>query len=461
MTQAGYLIQHIKAGSWRAQIGESSLMDFQSTNAGQTALREDHTGQPVPIMGFDMGGEVFELDNRILRGIYPEKGALYHNVLQTCEKNDLFAAGIILTRKLNECLDLDLPYELVLEHARVPFVSYPHEWPASMLKAAAELHVRLFVELGVHGLTIKDWHPYNILFEATRPIFVDFCSIIPLAELPKEEYLTPPQVPVRFRRFWDTTSRYVWEMYRRMYIPYFLSPLLGMANQEHGKVRSRLFATTMNVANDYMSPMEVLSQRRLHRWRFAWWERVKRIALIDPSPTKRLFFHLLTREIKNLTVAPAPSGYLDYYAAKGERFAFEPSEVWTRKQLVIYNVIRDERPSTLLDIGSNTGWFSILAARMGCQVVALDIDESCANELYTKAEADELPILPLVMDISNPTPSLWPAKHMSNLPHWIVRTNTPVLLAAEQRFKCDMVLALAIVHHLTLGLGLSLDRVSQ
>jgi hypothetical protein len=135
----------------------------------------------------------------VLRGIYPGNGALYRQVLRTCEAHDLFRFGIVATREadVNPCPSLS--YDLVLEHERITFVSYPHEWPAYMLKDAALFHIDLYRKLAEHGLTIKDWHPYNILFKAAEPIFVDFASVIPVENLSKEEYLTPPRSPRFFQ----------------------------------------------------------------------------------------------------------------------------------------------------------------------------------------------------------------------------------------------------------------------
>lgn len=435
-------------------------MDYPSSRSARVKPGACESSQPTPIMGFDAAGEVFEVDNRLFRGIYRGRGGLYREVLEVCKQNDLFAAGIIRTHESEDSFASHVAYELLLEHEKIPFISYPHEWSASMLKAAAALHVQLYLELGGCGLTLKDWHPYNILFRGAEPVFVDFCSVIPLAELASEDYLTPPLVPAPFDRFWDTTSKYVYEMYRRMCVPYFLLPLFGMANQEHARMRRRLFATTMNAANEVMRPNEVLPEEGWKRWRFQWQERLKRIALVDPRPTKSLFFELLAHEIGALDVEPRPSGYIGYYAAKGEAFDFEQSEVWTRKQSIIHDLIRDERPRTLLDVGSNTGWFSVLAAKMGCKVVAVDIDESCSDHLYLSAKGRSLPILPLVMDISDPTPSLWPAREFKSLPQWLMRSESPVLLPAQQRLACDVVLALAIVHHLVLGIGKSFDEVT-
>lgn len=72
-----------------------------------------------------------------------------------------------------------------------------------MLKDAALLHIDLFIRLGRHGLVFKDWHPYNILFKGTNPVFVDFGSIIPTDQLLNEAYLTPPRVTPPFGLLWQ------------------------------------------------------------------------------------------------------------------------------------------------------------------------------------------------------------------------------------------------------------------
>src|SRR5688500_4898470 len=89
------------------------------------------------LVGFDTAGEPFVSGDRVLRGIYRGNADTVRRVLRTCEKHDLFSHGIVATRELAENPHPELAYEMVLEHERIPFVSYPHEWSASMFKEAA------------------------------------------------------------------------------------------------------------------------------------------------------------------------------------------------------------------------------------------------------------------------------------------------------------------------------------
>src|SRR3990170_3349249 len=64
----------------------------------------------------------------------------------------------------------------VLRHERIPFVSYPYEWPFSMLKDAALLQLDLLLAGLEHDMVLKDSTPYNVQFRGARPTFVDIGS---------------------------------------------------------------------------------------------------------------------------------------------------------------------------------------------------------------------------------------------------------------------------------------------
>jgi len=69
--------------------------------------------------------------------------------------------------------------QTVLEHERIPFTSYPHEWPPEMLHSAAALTLALAEELIEEGLGLKDATPHNVLFRGPQPVFIDVLSIEP------------------------------------------------------------------------------------------------------------------------------------------------------------------------------------------------------------------------------------------------------------------------------------------
>lgn len=412
------------------------------------------------LAGFDDVGETFVSEGRVLRGIYPNKAVEVRGVLQTCIAHDLFKHGIVATRELADNPHPELGYELTLEHARVPFVTFPHEWPASMLHAAAKFHVALFQKLGEHGLTLKDWHPYNILFDGTEPVFVDFTSIIPAVELPKQGYLADAKAPAGFG-MWDEYSIALYRMYRLTYDAYFGLPLEMMRQGRHAEARKRLIETPLNATDSGMLRGEVFAGQSLARARYELNDLRLRLALNEKGPVKRKFFSLLARMLDGMQVAVRGSAYSSYYADKSEAFASEPSPDWTNKQNVVHDALTRFSPQTVLDIGSNTGWFSLLAAKLGSNVVGVDLDEACIDSLFAAAKRERLSVLPLVANLIAPPPDIF-AKTFADEPSLSrIGGVAPLYPSPEKRLACEMVMALAIVHHLALGQGHSFERIAQ
>ena len=103
------------------------------------------------------------------------------------------------------------------------------------------------------------------------------------------------------------------------------------------------------------------------------------------------------------------------------------------KRRVVNEIILRCKPKSLLDIGSNTGWFSKLAALNGINVIAFDLDETSINKLYQNNKLQNLKILPLAMNFVKPTPAYGISLRC---------------IPAIERYKAEMVLGLAIMHHL-------------
>ena len=412
------------------------------------------------LVGFDTAGEPFVAGDRVFRGIYKGNAEAVRNVLHVCETNDLFSHGIVETRELAENPYPDLDYEMVLEHERIPFVSYPHEWSASMFKEAALLHVALFERLAEHGLTLKDWHPLNILYSGTRPVFVDFTSIIPIESLASQPHLESARPPKGYGDMWDESSKAVYEMYRLMYDPYFGLPLAMMDRGHHARARQRIYETTLNTGDDIITRREVFGDSLLRRILYELDDRMLRLSLREKSASKGAFFRRVRKSIARRKAALKGSVYSSYYEDKNEVFAAQPSEAWTNKQHGVHRAVTTMRPSTVLDLGSNTGWFSMLAAKLGSSVVAVDLDEASIDRLFAEARRERLDVLPLVANLVRPLPPL-EAKVFHDEPSLsLLGEGAPLVSQPDTRLRCEMVLALALVHHLALGQGHPFDEIA-
>lgn len=417
-------------------------------------------GQVTRLVGFDTAGEPFLSDGRVFRGIYRGNADVTRRVLAICEKNDLFSRGVVATREPPDNPHPELDYEMLLEHERVPFVAFPHEWSASMFKEAALFHIELFQELEKYGLTLKDWHPQNILFSGTRPVFVDFTSIIPVEELPNQEYLKSGRPPGAFADRWDATSKAIYEMYRLMFEPYVGLPLAMMDRGHHAKARQRIYETTLNAADSVITRNEVFADSLYRRLRYEGEQLLLQTALLEKGTKKPAFFRRLHSIVKSRQAALKGSAYSSYYEDKNEAFSSEPEPDWTNKQHGVHGALAQFKPRTVLDLGSNTGWFSMLAAKLGSSVVAVDLDEASIDRLFNDAKNQKLDILPLVANLVRPLPALAANVYENEPSLSLIGDALPLISQPDTRLQCEMVMALAIVHHLALGQAHSFEDIA-
>jgi hypothetical protein len=102
----------------------------------------------------------------------------------------------------------------------------------------------------------------------------------------------------------------------------------------------------------------------------------------------------------------------------------------------------------------------MLAAKLGSSVVAVDLDEASIDRLFADARRQGLDILPLVANLTHALPALYPKVFEDEPSLSLIGEGPPLVAPADERLQCDMVLALAIVHHLALGQALTFDAIA-
>jgi len=103
---------------------------------------------------------------------------------------------------------------------------------------------------------------------------------------------------------------------------------------------------------------------------------------------------------------------------------------------------------TVWDLGANIGTYSWIAASRGARVVAIDNDHAAIDHLSRALLARGEPnVLPLVVDILNPTPRVgWENAERS---------------ALLDRGPVDLVMALALLHHVVIAANVPIKRVAR
>lgn len=310
-----------------------------------------------------------------------------------------------------------------IEHQPIDFLTWPYEWPFSMLKDAALLQLRLLATSIPHGWTLKDATPFNVQWPGTRPTFIDVPSFIP----------------------W---SGQYWHGYRQFCATY-LTPLLMAAHlgiPSQPLLRARLEGIPAEEALRYFPGLRRFRRGvPSHVWFPAKAERAaakasaRRKSSGKQSQTALLaLVESLRRLVSSLSYRPASpwtgySGthsYADADYDKKERFVAEQTAA--------------RRPHLVWDLGANTGHMAQVAARSAGVVIAVDSDHDAIELLYRKISGADQPrnVVPLVVDIANPSPGLG----------WAGRERP----AFDSRRKPDMVLCLALIHHVRVAANVPL-----
>jgi SAM-dependent methyltransferase len=309
----------------------------------------------------------------------------------------------------------------VLQHEPIPFVSYPYEWTFSMLKDAALLQLDLLLDALDHDLILKDSSPYNVQFKGARPVFIDVGAF---------ERLREGELWVGYRQF----------------CMLYLYPLLLQA------LKGVDFQPWLRGSIDGIPPTQM---RSLMSFR----DRFRR------GLTTNVFLHArlegrdredadVKRELKRSSLAKqlilANVRKMRKLVARLE--SMPPRNVWTeygehntyteedaRRKDEFVRAAATSRPWRLAwDLGCNTGRHSRIAAEGAGYVVAIDADPGPVELLYRELrDAGDETILPLTMNVADPSPGLG----------WRGRERAPLL----ERGRPDLVLALALVHHIAIG----------
>jgi 23S rRNA U2552 (ribose-2'-O)-methylase RlmE/FtsJ len=155
-----------------------------------------------------------------------------------------------------------------------------------------------------------------------------------------------------------------------------------------------------------------------------------------------MVFNLLLKIIFFVCNLQHPSSYSNYYLDKNENQSTTQNQGWVEKQHSVYELLLKFKPKRVLDLGSNTGWYSKLASENGASVLAADIDEGCITELRSDSSISNRKIIPFYLDLSQE----------------IKQFNNQHRLAW---FGSDLVLCLGLIHHLILGRGHTFEQVAE
>ncbi len=375
----------------------------------------------------DPEGFVFFQGDRVFRALTKDGLASYHDFRQSplCQwledenwitrtwETDTASAGAI-AGKFPEIAG-------VIEQSRIPFISYPYEWAFDMLKDAALHTLDLLLHSGRHGFTLKDATAYNIQFLGCRPIFIDIPSIA--------KYV--PGTP--------------WLGYTQ-FCQQFLFPLAVTAHKGipfQPFLRSYFEGIPLDVMKSLLG---WLGWRKSGMFKHVFLQSFFQTGFQADNPALKSSFqslkfsldhvNALVRAVKKVITQLHPSSSQRHWVGYSDNRSYTAPEI-EAKQRFVDKHLENIRPNSVWDLGCNTGEFSLIARKYADLVIAADADPESVNYLYRHCRQNGISgILPLVLDVTNPSPGLG----------W----NNFARQGFLDRGKPTMVLMLALLHHLCL-----------
>jgi hypothetical protein len=309
----------------------------------------------------------------------------------------------------------------VLRHERVPFVSYPYEWTFSMLKDAALLELDLVLAGLREGFILKDASPYNVQWRGAQPVFIDIGSF---------ERLRPGEPWAGYRQF---CMLYLYPLLLSAYrgIP-FRGLLRGSLEGIEPAVARRFFSLRDLFRRGVVSHVVLHKQLEQRYGKEAGQVRRDLEAAGFGSDLIKASVSRLHKLVSRLEPLRGESTWSDYGCSN----SYSEEEA-ARKAEVVGAVAASLKPELVWDVGCNDGRYSRIAAEHATYTLAVDADETTVDGLYRALRDEgERGILPLVMDVADPSPALgWRNLERKTL---------------TERGAPDLTLCLALVHHLVI-----------
>jgi SAM-dependent methyltransferase len=383
----------------------------------------------------DRDGRIYRVGSRIVRGLSPGALADFEK-LQTKKFYERFVSQdhLVASNRLQPD-EIPLPEEEarrwagVIEHERIPVISYPYEWTFGMLQDAARLQLDLVEAAIQEGMSLKDATPYNIQFVSGRPVFIDIASFETLqAGAPWSGY----------RQFCEM---FLFPLMLQAYKGIAFQPLMrGSIDGVNVQTAARLFGLRDRFRSGVLS--HVWLQSKLDR-RYGSSGQDVRGELKSAGFNKELILANV-RKLRKLVSGLKWRGEDSEWGAY-EAFHNYSTADHASKESFIDECVAASGAGCVWDIGCNTGQFSKIAARHARQVLAMDLDHFAVERLYREIRtAAGTKVLTLVQNVADPSPNWgWRNCERSDL---------------QSRARPDLVLCLALIHHVVISANIPLDE---
>lgn len=311
----------------------------------------------------------------------------------------------------------------------IPFVSYPYEWTFSQLKDAALLTLQVQEMALQYGMSLKDASCYNIQFLDGKPVLIDLLS------------------------FQQYEVGRPWTAYKQ-FCQHFLGPLLLMSIVDvrlNQLLKIHLDGIPLDLVGKLLPKrtlfsFSIASHIHFHAKKQQQFANSQKIYQTARSLSKIALLGIidsLKTTISKLSYRKKGTEWGEYYT-----FTNYSDRAFKQKKKLVEKYIQIAKPKTVWDIGANTGEFSRIASQQNIFTVSADLDPIAVEKNYLHVKKhQEKNILPLIIDLTNPSPAIgWANIERQSL---------------IERGPADLVMVLALIHHLAISNNLPLNNIAD
>jgi len=384
--------------------------------------------EPNNISYRDTAARVVKKETGYYRYIFHEYKAEYDHLMESGLYQELTQKELLIEHQEIE-IDTDDPKVYKLLHpTQIPFQSYPFEWSYTQWRKAILAYLRINHIALKFGMILKDATPYNFYLIGGKAVMFDTSSFM----------------------FFNEND--TWIAYRQFCVE-FLSPValmnyngaewskLTMANlrgmpiifvSKQLPLKSWFNLTTLlhiHLHSKYSGYKQFENQER---------KKNKGFSLEKIKSLQKMIFSTISKWEK-------PHQFANHWSTYYEN-DIESQEYLKDKEATIRKWLEEIKPKSVLDLGANTGKFSFIAAEYAERIISLEEDEKCVEEIEEKMSLNNSNIFTVIGNLVEPSPKIG-----------FLNGETESIY---KRGYSEMVLGLALVHHLHFSNRLSFEQIS-
>jgi len=386
-----------------------------------------HSGQQSNVPGSfrDPSGFIFFKEGILCRQINMVAKKNYDQLMSSGLYHELIKNGWLIRHE-----DAGTPEDgyKIINPEVINFISYPYEWCFSQFKDAALLTLKIQKKAIEFGMSLKDASAYNIQFKNGRPILIDTLSFEKYEEgkpwVAYKQFCQHFFAPLALMVYKDVRLSQLLRIYIEGIPLDLASSLLPAKTRFKASLLSHIHIHSK--AQSFFSGKKTAGQNyKMSKWGM--------LSLLDN----------LESSIKSMNWKTKGTEWAEYY-----KFTNYSAPALSEKEKIVEDMLIQAGPKTVWDLGANTGLFSRLASRKGMATLSLDFDPVAVEKNYQEVRLrEEKDILPLLLDLTNPSSAMGWANEER--------------MAFLSRGPADLVMALALIHHLCISNNLPFKHVAQ